>query len=97
MNSSEKKSDAKLSKETKERFKIFSAALKVRPVSRSELPQLLNLSEGQLEVFIYIFSLHYPIFEDCKGKGRRVKTTYGLLGAPYESQFASAKAQGVKQ
>jgi len=91
----EKKSACKISDDQLKRFAVFYDALKVRPIAKSEVSGLVGLNEKQVDIFIFLFSLRYPLFEDATGRGKKI--TYGLLGAPYESQFLSAKAQGVKQ
>lgn len=93
----EKKSACKISDDQLKRFAVFYDALKVRPIAKSEVPGLVGLNDKQVDIFIFLFSLRYPLFEDATGRGRGKKITYGLLGAPYESQFIGAKAQGVKQ
>lgn len=58
----EKKSACKISDDQLKRFAVFYDALKVRPIAKSEVPGLVGLNDKQVDIFIFLFSLRYPLF-----------------------------------
>lgn len=91
-----KRSEVKLTAATLSRFRIFERELKTRPIRKNDVPGILGLDKGQVDMFIYVFSLQYPLWEESRGRGRNCVVTYGLVGAWYESMYARG-AQGAKQ